>query len=116
MKSLILLLVLFLSANYAYSNKYESAMESAISKLYSANDLQSYLDATATFERIGQAESGEWLPYYYAGLGNIWASHTTQDAETIDGYLDKAQIFVEKAGERSPENDEIITLQGYIYR
>lgn len=111
----LLLLTLMVSIGFAFANKYESAMTSAIDQLNKAHDIESYLNATSTFERIGEAEKDQWLPFYYAGLGYIWASHTTQDGEIIDGYLDKAQQFVNKADKLSPNNDEIITLQGYIY-
>lgn len=94
---------------------YEEAMNSTIKKLYTSNDLDSYLDVSATFERIAKAEKDKWLPYYYAGLGYIWSSHTLKDKDEIDNNLDRAQLSVEKAMELSPNNDEIITLQGYIY-
>lgn len=115
MKNSILLLILFLSVNYAHANKYESAMSSAIDKLYAANGLEAYISAASTFERIGEAENDRWLPYYYASLGYIWTSHTTKDADTKDEYLDKAQALIDKAEKISPNNDEIVTVQGYIY-
>lgn len=112
---LLLLLVTCLNTTFSVADKYESAMSMAIEKLYQSNSLESYLDAAATFERIGAAEKTEWLPYYYACLGNIWTSHQTQDLVAIDEYLDKAQVLLDHAGQLSPNNDEIVTLQGYIY-
>lgn len=109
------ILILFSTVGITLGNKYESAMTSAIEKLYSSNTLEGYLEATSTFERIGAAEEKEWLPFYYAGLGYIWISHTIQDGEKIDSYLDKAQSLIDKAEKLSPNNDEIVTLQGYIY-
>lgn len=109
------LFIILLSTGFAFANKYEVAMNEAIQKLYTSNDLQHYLDVIATFERIGAKETTEWLPQYYAGLGYIWATHTMQNGQEIDEYLDKAQVFVEKATKLSPDNDEILTLQGYIY-
>jgi hypothetical protein len=108
-------LIILLAAGLSVANKYKEAMSEAIKKMYSANDLKGYLDASATFERIGTAESGEWLPWYYACLGNIWASHQVQDGQQIDKYLDNAQLFLDRAEKLSADNDEIITLQGYIY-
>lgn len=114
-KSIQLVFMFCLIANYTYASKYESAMASALEKLYAANNLESYLIASSAFERIGKAEKEKWRPYYYAGLGYIWASHSVQDVDKIDGYLDQAQRFVDISEELSPNNDEIITLQGYIY-
>ncbi len=99
----------------AHANKYEKAMTDAIQELYTCSNLQDYLDTSAKFERIGAAEANEWLPIYYAGLSYIWASHTTQVPKEMNELLDKAQLFVDKAQKLSPENDEILTLQGYIY-
>ena len=116
MKNVMLtLFVLLASLNLAFSNKYEKAMGDAIANLYTANDLESYIAAASTFERIAAAEKDQWLPYYYAGLGYIWTSHTLQDGDKIDEFLDKAQTLVESAEKLSPDNDEIVTLQGYIY-
>ena len=112
---MVLILISFLASNSILANKYESAMASAIKQLLSATDEQSYLDAINTFERIGNAEENKWLPYYYAGLGFIMVSHTTQDGARVDDFLEKAQVFVDKASQLSSENDEIFTLQGYIY-
>ena len=112
--SLLIAMICF-SIGISFANQFEKAMSDAIQNLNRATDLQSYLDAIATFERIGAKESEQWLPQYYAGLGYIWASHTTQEGQEIDELLDKAQIHIDKAKKLSPENDEILTLQGYIY-
>lgn len=110
-----IILISIISSSMAFANKYETAMESALQKLYTANSLETYIEVASTFERIGIAEKSEWLPFYYAGLGYIWSSHQTQDGATIDNYLDKAQKLIDNASELSANNDEIITLQGYIY-
>lgn len=112
---MISILVYFLSNGLVYANSYESAMANAIEKLNTSKDFKSYLEAISAFERIATKEDEKWLPFYYAGLGYIRISHTAQDGSSIDAYLDKAQEFVSKADKLSPNNDEIITLQGYIY-
>lgn len=108
-------LMVSLCIGLSFANQYEQAMSGAIQKMCNAKDMQNYLDAIATFERIGAKETDQWLPQYYAGLGYVWASHMAQDGQQIDGLLDKAQIYVDKAKKLSPDNDEILTLQGYIY-
>ena len=114
-KITVTVFIILVSIGFTFANKYEKAMSEAIEKLNSAQQLQDYLNAIGTFERIGANEPEEWLPMYYAGLGYIWASHTTQLGQEIDSYLDKAQIYIDRASKLSPDNDEIVTLQGYIY-
>lgn len=109
------ILILFLLSGLSYANKYETAMTLAIQKLNVANSLEDLLAATSSFERIGAAEKSEWLPYYYASFGYIQMSHTTQEGEEKDRYLDQAQVLIDSASILSPGNPEIITLQGYIY-
>jgi len=111
----ISIVIILLSTGFLFANKYEKAMGEAIQKLYSAADLDGYLASSATFERIGTMETEEWLPWYYACLGNIWASHQVQDGQQIDKYLDNAQVYLDKAKKLATDNDEILTLQGYIY-
>jgi hypothetical protein len=116
MKNVIIsILILFVSVGVSYANKYEKAMASAIDKLNTSNSLDEYLSVVAAFERIGTAEKNEWLPYYYASLGYIQTSHATEDGEEKDAYLDKAQLSIDQSAKLSPGNDEIVTLQGYIY-
>jgi len=116
MKNLIqITLFLIACANAVFAGEYESAMSAAIEKLNTANALSAYLESAAAFERIGEAEKDQWLPYYYAGLSYIWVSHAVKEGEKVDEYLEKAQFFVDKAKNLSPKNDEIVTLQGYIY-
>lgn len=110
-----LILILFLSSGLSFANKYETAMVSAINKLNTAKNPEDYLAATLTFERIGAAEESEWLPYYYASFGCIQISHTTHIGEEKDSYLDKAKVFIDQAGKLSTDNDEIVTMLGYIY-
>ena len=116
MKNLVLTLcVVTYSATMLYAEKYESAMGAAIQQLYAANNLEEYVEVASLFERIGTAEKSEWLPYYYASLGYVWASHQVNDPLAIDKQLDKAQQLIDQASILSSDNDEIITVQGYIY-
>lgn len=114
-KTTLFLSVLCLTITTSFADKYVSAMEATIQKLNAATSLDAYTDVAASFERIAEAERSKWLPFYYAGLSYVYASFTVQDGATIDGLLDKAQLFADKAGKISAQNDEIITLQGYIY-
>ena len=53
---------------YAQSAKYEPAMKNALAQMEAAKSTADFQAASNTFERIGDAEKTQWLPYYYAGL------------------------------------------------
>ena len=69
MKPFILSFFLFTSFSiFAQSDKYVEAMQKNISLLDAAKTTQDFQTAANAFERIGEAEKTQWLPYYYAGL------------------------------------------------
>ncbi|RYG51002.1 MAG: hypothetical protein EOO01_09435, partial [Chitinophagaceae bacterium] len=51
----------------AQSEKYNEAMQKNLSRFDSVKTTAEFQALAATFERIGDAEKTEWLPYYYAG-------------------------------------------------
>ena len=69
MKSVIFSLMMLtgLAAN-AQSDKYVEAMKKNLALFDSAKTTADYQTLANTFERIGEAEKTQWLPYYYAGL------------------------------------------------
>lgn len=69
MKSLLYSFMMFgfLVAS-AQSDKYMEAMKKNLSLFDSAKTNADYQALANTFERIGDAEKTQWLPYYYAGL------------------------------------------------
>ena len=50
------------------NEKFVKAMEKNIALVDSARTAQDWIDVTAAFERIAEAEKTQWLPYYYASL------------------------------------------------
>lgn len=52
----------------AQSDKYVEAMKKNLNLFDSAKTSADYQALANTFERIGEAEKTQWLPYYYAGL------------------------------------------------
>lgn len=52
----------------AQSDKYNDAMKKTFTMMDSAKSTADFQAAAAAFERIGDAEKTQWLPYYYAGL------------------------------------------------
>jgi len=69
MKQILLFLLVFaVSAGHAQSQKYIDAMEKNFKLFDSAKTTADYQAVANNFERIGEAEKTQWLPYYYAGL------------------------------------------------
>ena len=73
----------------------------------SVNDLQ---DVAASFERVGDAEKTQWLPYYYAALAQTWIGWRPEvkdkdaNAEKIKAYLAKAEAIEKNAELYAIEN------------
>ncbi len=98
MKKLIISLFVFTSLLvHAQSDKFITVMQKNLAQFDSCKTIQDYKDLSASFERIGDAEKTQWLPYYYSGLSLTRAgwiiSPTDRDAnsEKINGICDKAE-------------------------
>jgi len=69
MKPLLFSLLIFGTLfSTAQSDKYMAAMKKNLALFDSAKTTADYQALANTFERIGDAEKTQWLPYYYAGL------------------------------------------------
>ncbi len=117
MKKLVLVLVGLIAVFTVHANdsKYEKSMSGALEKLYGQQSIEDLQAAVSQFERISQAEPEKWLPAYYASLGYIWMTHQEKDVSRHDKILDAAQKNLDLCKSISTDNDEIETLQGYIY-
>jgi len=103
------------SVAIANVGKYERTMLQNIAALNEATTSDEYQKVINTLDRIGMAESNKWEPYYYGAYGNILLSIKVSKLTEKDQYLDEAQIRLDKAVEVSPENVELITLQGFVH-
>src|SRR5215203_110477 len=124
MKKIILTLTLFVGtiALFAQSEKYKATMKDKIAVLDTTRDVASLKDLSAAFERIGDAEKTQWLPYYYAALaqvnaGNfIYVNNTTNPSElkSLDPLADKADQMITKAEALNKDNSEIFAAKKMI--
>lgn len=102
-------LLVSLSAQ-AQSDKYEAAMQKNITLLDSAKTADQLENLAGTFERIGDAEKTQWLPYYYAALAQTWIGWMpdTKDKDAnsrkINAYLAKAEAIEKNAETYAVEN------------
>jgi hypothetical protein len=104
MKSLILsTLVLCSLAVFAQSDKYADAMKKNLEQMDAATTTQDFQTVANSFERIGDAEKTQWLPYYYAGLALTrpgWMDAKLDkdaNATRIKAICDKAEAIEKNA-------------------
>jgi hypothetical protein len=111
MQKLLLSFALLIGlACQAQSDKYLAAMQKNIPLLDSAKTVDQLQGMAATFERIGDAEKTQWLPYYYAALAQTWIGWNpdTKDkdanSQKINAYLAKAEAIEKNAETYAVEN------------
>jgi hypothetical protein len=108
MKKMILALML-LSAiiTNAQSDKYAAAMKKNLDLFDSAKTTADFQSVAGAFERIGDAEKTQWLPYYYAGLALTmpgWSDAKLDkdaNAERIKALCDKADALTQENGDKA---------------
>lgn len=121
MKKQLLTLVMLLgslTALMAQSEKYQKAMQERIAAVDSVRKPEELKNLSAAFERIGDAEKNQWLPYYYAALTHVNSAYMVgmenMKAELIDPVADKAEALLNKAEALQPNNSEIFVVKKMI--
>lgn len=117
MKKTILsvLIISFCFIAFAQSDKYAPAMKKNIAMLDSAMQKGNAKELANNFERIGDAEKSQWLPYYYAAYCNILITYNEQDKTKVDPIADKAEELITKAEALAgKENSEIDVIKSMI--
>ncbi len=105
----------FYSTSFAQSDKYQAAMEKNLGMVTEAfKDPQKLLALSNTFERIGDAEKTQWLPYYYAALFQANYGLMQKDASGGDDIAAKATALIDKASALSPNNSEISCVRSMV--
>jgi hypothetical protein len=109
-KMLLFFALLIGLSSQAQSDKYVAAMQKNIPLLDSAKTIDQLQSLAGTFERIGDAEKTQWLPYYYAALAQTWIGWNpdTKDkdanSQKINAYLAKAEAIDKNAETYAVEN------------
>jgi tetratricopeptide (TPR) repeat protein len=104
------------------NEKFTRAMEKNIILVDSARTPQEWIDVTASFERIAEAEKTQWLPYYYAAYGHVMAGLMSLDMNNLfvnntdktDPQADAAQKALDKAISLSKETSETWVIKKMI--
>src|SRR5947209_17888251 len=72
MKPLLFSVVMVVSLTaFSQSDKYTQAMQKDLAQLDSAKTAADLNAASAAFERVGDAEKTQWLPYYWAAMAKV---------------------------------------------
>jgi hypothetical protein len=111
MKKILLFFALLTGlACQAQSDKYVAAMQKNLTLLDSAKTTDQLQSLAATFERIGDAEKTQWLPYYYAALAQTWIGWNPEtkdkdaNSQKINAYLAKAEAIEKNSETYAVEN------------
>lgn len=114
MKKIITIVALLATVTaFSQSEKYVAAMKKNLALFDSVKTTADNQALAAAFERIGDAEKTQWLPYYYAGLALSTAgwmdSKLDKDAnaEKIKSLADKAEALTTDNADKA----EILTLR-----
>jgi hypothetical protein len=110
MKKLFLISFVFAAifAN-AQSDRYVDAMKKNLTLMDSAKTTPDFQNVANAFERIGDAEKTQWLPYYYAGLALTRIGWMDQKLDK-DANAEKIKALCAKA-EAIQNNSEICTIR-----
>jgi hypothetical protein len=104
MKTMIAAIALLVTVSVnAQSDKYADAMKKNLSMFDSAKASQDFQNLSAAFERIGDAEKTQWLPYYYAGLALSTMGWVDQNVDK-DANAEKIKSFCDKADALTTDN------------
>jgi hypothetical protein len=123
MKKLLFIFTIMLAAKFSFaqmSDKFVKAMEFKIATMDSTQGTDAWKDLGNAFERIGDAEKTQWLPYYYsafchaAAAYTYWTGQFANLSDKIDPEADKAEEQLNKAIALSKETSEIWVIKKMI--
>lgn len=104
----------------AQSEKYMKVMQEKVSLIEQTKTVEGWQELSNSFERIGEAEKDQWLPFYYAALGRVMMGNMMANGQTggfadkTDPEADKADQLLAKAEALTKENSEIWCVKKMI--
>lgn len=99
----------------ASNDAYVQAMQKELNTMRSAATVEDLKKSANAFARIAEMNGSEWLPDYYAALAYANMGFRSQGslAEKDELYA-QAKKHIKKADAISPNNSEIVAVQGFI--
>jgi len=114
MKKLLLIAATFITTfAFSQSEMYSKKMKQNLQLLDSAKSAQDFIDLSASFERVGDAEKTQWLPYYYAAYANYMTGWIDPKADK-DKVGAKSTDLLAKAEALETNNSEIFCMKQMI--
>ena len=111
MTKIITTITLFICTFFFAQKKYEEGMAKSLGLWGEGKPTE----ASALMERIASAEKNNWLPNYYVALINTTEGFNPANKDKVNALLEKAQNALDQAMLISPNNPEIMVVQGLIY-
>ena len=96
MKKVLVIASLLLATVVNAQSKFEDAMTKGLGQFKDAKTAADLTDVSSFFERVGDAEKTQWLPYYYAAL-SLYRSAWVDKSIDKDKIADKCKDFITKA-------------------
>ena len=96
MKKVLVIISLLVATVVNAQSKFEDAMTRGLGQLKDAKTASDLTDVSSFFERVGDAEKTQWLPYYYAAL-SLYRSAWVDKTADKDKIADKCKDFITKA-------------------
>ncbi len=115
MKKLLFVLMAIFSLQFtvfSQSEVYLKKMKETLQLMDSAKSVQDLQEVSAQFERIGDMEKTQWLPYYYAALAQTNIGWMDQKMDK-DKLADKTKMIISKA-EAIEKNSELFVLKNMV--
>ncbi len=115
MKKLLFVLMAIFSLQFtvfSQSEVYIKKMKETLQLMDSAKSVQDLQEVSAQFERIGDMEKTQWLPYYYAALAQTNIGWMDQKIDK-DKLADKTKMIISKA-EAIEKNSELYVLKNMV--
>jgi len=109
------MLVAVIALNAQNKEAYIKAMTSGLEKMGAAQSIEDLQGVAGQFERIAANVEKDWYSNYYASLAYTRMSMMAKGISTKDEYSNKALELVKKAKNNSPNNSEVVALEGYVY-
>lgn len=106
-------------ASFSQSEKFTNTMETTIAAFDTTRSIDGMKELANKFERIGDAEKTQWLPYYYAALANVNMAYGLSEgkpgmADKTDPLADKGEELLNKAEALTKNNSEIFVVKKMI--
>lgn len=111
MKNIIILFLTIVTITITAQTPYDKGMQKGFEYWQKGESDK----AIATFDRIGQAEKTNWIPYYYAANVGITSSFGERDKNKKEVLMENAAKYIDMALNISPDNSELYTLKGLLF-